>query len=156
MTRYKLLILSTIISPLSDPSKISHTSLSFDHLNMLQLLPQNHLPILIRTLKQSGQSSPHFMCSIFTQDMRNDMVFNCINNYSPGLNVLLIEGNQSNWIGGSTGTTIGWAVVSFTTSSHNSFSSNTSNILAFHGTKFPAPSSLSSILSPVEDIFLKE
>ena len=47
------------------------------------------------------------------------------------------------------GTRIGSVVVLLTTSSHNLFSSNISTSLAFHGAKFPAPSSLSSNLSHV-------
>ena len=49
------------------PFKAVHTNSgnhSFDHLDTLQFLSQNHLPILIGTLKQSGQSTPHLMCMI--------------------------------------------------------------------------------------------
>ena len=54
------------------------------------------------------------------------------------------------------GIVTGFVVVFLTTSSHNSFSFNTSKIRAFHETKFTAPSNISSVLNPMEVIFLKE
>ena len=54
------------------------------------------------------------------------------------------------------GIVTGFVVVFLTTSSHNSFYFSTSKIQAFHETKFVAPSNLSSVLNPMEVIFLKE
>ena len=53
------------------------------------------------------------------------------------------------------GIAMGFHVVFLTTSSHDSFSLNTSNIQAFHETKFAAPSYLFLVLNPTEVIFSK-